>query len=126
MSFRRLTRGHVLALLGALLLLFAMAPDWYTDKVGEQDRFIQHQIVPQLDRETTPTQSQLQLYAEFAKRLDAQLTAWKAMMATDLPALNKKIVASGVALIDPAAPGPAPSVAGGGRAAPREIDRDRF
>ena len=72
-----------------------------------------------------PTQSQLQLYAEFARRLDAQLTAWKAVMATDLPALNKRIVASGVSLIDPSAPGPAPSVAGGGRA-PREIDRDRF
>jgi hypothetical protein len=70
-----------------------------------------------------PTQSQLQLFAEFAKRLDAQLTAWKAMMATDLPALNKRIVASGVALIDPTAPGPAASVPAGGRA-PREIDRD--
>jgi photosystem II stability/assembly factor-like uncharacterized protein len=72
-----------------------------------------------------PTQPQLQLYAEFARRLDTQLTAWKAVMATDLPALNKKIIASGVALIDPAAAGPAPSVAGGGRAAPREIERDR-
>ena len=72
-----------------------------------------------------PTQAQLQLPAEFAKRLDAQLTAWKAVMATDLPALSKKIAASGVTLIDPTAPAPPPSVPAGGRA-PRDLDRDRF
>jgi photosystem II stability/assembly factor-like uncharacterized protein len=78
-----------------------------------------------IESDRAPTQPQVQLHAEFARRLDAQLTAWKALMATDLPALSKKIIASGVALIDPAAPGPAAQVPAGGRA-PREIDRDRF
>jgi hypothetical protein len=76
-----------------------------------------------IESDRAPTQAQLQLYAELARRVDAQVTAWKAVMATDLPGLNKKIVASGVTLIDPAAPGPAPSTPAGGRAAPRDLDR---
>jgi photosystem II stability/assembly factor-like uncharacterized protein len=78
-----------------------------------------------IESDRAPTQPQLQLYTELARRVDAQVTAWKAVMATDLPALNKRIVASGVALIDPAAPGPAAPAPAGGRAAPREIDHDR-
>jgi hypothetical protein len=77
-----------------------------------------------IEADRPPTQAQLQLHAEFARRLDAQTSAWKALMTTDLPALNKKIVASGVALIDPTAPGPTPPAPAGGRA-PLDLDRDR-
>lgn len=59
------------------------------------------------------------------KRVDAQVAAWKALATSDIPALNKKIVASGVALIDPTAPGSVPPAPAGGRAAP-EPERDRF
>jgi hypothetical protein len=78
-TFRRLTPGHVIAFVGALALLFAMAVDWYTDKVGEQDRFYQHQIVPQLNRDLSPSPSQMQAYAAEAH----EKNAWQASAAID-------------------------------------------
>jgi hypothetical protein len=51
-SFRRLTPGHALALVAALALLLAMAPDWYTDKAGEQDREFQRNAAPSLSTQT--------------------------------------------------------------------------
>jgi hypothetical protein len=57
-NFRRLTPGHVLALVGALLLLIVMAPDWYTDKVGEQDRDLQGKVAPQLNTQSVPSESE--------------------------------------------------------------------
>jgi hypothetical protein len=74
MSFRRLSTGHVVALLAALGLLLAMAPDWYSDKVADQLRDTQGKIVPQIDRETTPSQSQLHAYAAEAR----EKNAWQA------------------------------------------------
>jgi peptidoglycan/LPS O-acetylase OafA/YrhL len=56
-TFRRLTPGHVLALVAALALLLAMVPTWWTDKQGEQFRFFQHQIAPQLNSQTVPSES---------------------------------------------------------------------
>lgn len=38
MSFARLSRGHVLAVVAALALMLAMAADWYTTATGEQIR----------------------------------------------------------------------------------------
>ena len=58
MSFARLTPGHLVAFVAALLLLYAMSPDWWTDKVGEQDRFFQHDVVPQLNTQTDPSLSE--------------------------------------------------------------------
>lgn len=58
MNFRRLTPGHALAFIAALALLLAMAPDWYTDKVGELRRDIQDQVLPSLDREVQPSPSE--------------------------------------------------------------------
>ena len=60
MSFGRLTPGHALAFVAALALLLAMAPDWYTDKVGELRRDTQEKILPSFDREVQPPQSELQ------------------------------------------------------------------
>jgi hypothetical protein len=79
-----------------------------------------------IEGDRAPTRPQLDAYAELAKRTDAQVAAWKTVMSTDVAALNKKIVSSGVALIDPAAPlAPAPS-AGGKPASGGDDDRDRF
>jgi hypothetical protein len=93
-SFSRLTAGHVIALVAALALLLAMAPDWYTDKVGEQDRYFQHQIVPQLDRETTPSQSALQ--AEAAEKHEKN--AWQASGVIDRLILIVLLVAAALAI----------------------------
>lgn len=82
MTFRRLTLGHALAFVAALALVLVMAMDWWTDKVGEQDRYFQHQIVPQANNETTPTQSQLQADAA----MKHEKNAWQA------PALIDKII----------------------------------
>jgi peptidoglycan/LPS O-acetylase OafA/YrhL len=78
-SFRRLTPGHVLALAGALALLLAMAPDWYTDKTGEQDRYFQTRIAPQLNTQSEPSESQKQ--AEAAETHEKN--AWQAPGAID-------------------------------------------
>ncbi|HTJ47056.1 MAG TPA: exo-alpha-sialidase [Kofleriaceae bacterium] len=73
-----------------------------------------------------PTQPQLDLYADFAKRVDAQTAAWKAIVSGDVPVLNKKIVSSGIALVDPTAP-LVPAVTSGGKAtADQDLDHDRF
>jgi photosystem II stability/assembly factor-like uncharacterized protein len=77
-----------------------------------------------IESDRAPTQAQLQVHADLAKRADGQLALWKALVTVDIPALNKKIVASGVALVDPTALGPVPPASAGGRAAP-EPDRDR-
>ena len=79
MSFSRLSAGHVIAFVAALALLLAMAPDWYTDKVAEQDRQVQGQIAPQINRETVPSQSEL--HAEAAEKREKN--AWQASAAID-------------------------------------------
>ena len=79
MNFRRLTAGHALALVAALALLLVMAPDWYTDKPGEQYRYYQHQIVPQLNQQSSPSPSQLEAYAA-EKR---EKNAWQAPAVID-------------------------------------------
>ncbi|MGE5182469.1 MAG: glycosyl hydrolase, partial [Acidobacteriota bacterium] len=75
-----------------------------------------------LEVDRPPTHAQLDLYGELAKAVDAQVRAWKAIVAVDLPALNKRITTSNLALIDPTVPPPAPAVQAGGRA---EHERDR-
>ena len=69
-----------------------------------------------IESDRPPTRPQLDLYADFAKRVAAQAAAWKAIVAGDLPALNKKIATSNISLVDPTVPPPPPSVQGGGRA----------
>ena len=46
MTFRRLTRGHVLALVAALALLLVMALDWYGTDAGEEARQIERGANP--------------------------------------------------------------------------------
>jgi peptidoglycan/LPS O-acetylase OafA/YrhL len=78
-SFRRLTPGHVVALVGALVLLLVMAPDWYTDKAGEQDRDLQGKVAPQLNTQSVPSES-----AKLAEAAEAhEKNAWQAPGAID-------------------------------------------
>lgn len=79
MSFRRLNGGHLLALVAALALLLAMAPDWYTDKTGEQDRFFQHEVLPQLNSGPGPTLSERGAVMAQAH----EKNAWQAPAAID-------------------------------------------
>lgn len=47
MSFERLTKGDALAWLAALALLFVTAVDWYSNRLGDAARQIQHDVQPQ-------------------------------------------------------------------------------
>ena len=79
MNFRRLTPGHALALVAALALLLVMAPDWYTDKAGEQDREFQRNGAPSLS-----TQTSKGVAAENALAAEAhEKNAWQAPGAID-------------------------------------------
>jgi len=94
-SFRRLTPGHALAFVAALALLLAMAPDWYTDKVGELRRDVQDQVLPSLDREVQPPQSEVQ--AEAAERREKN--AWQAAGAIDRVILVLLLVTAALAIV---------------------------
>jgi hypothetical protein len=75
MTFTRLGRGDLLAMIAALALLLVMATDWYTTKVGEQARDVQGKILPQLNRdEDSPKESTRQ--GEFAD--SQEKNAWQA------------------------------------------------
>ena len=76
----------------------------------------------EIESDHPPTRAQLDLYADLAKQVDAHAAAWKAIVAADLPALNKKIATSNISLVDPTVPPPAPALQGGGRA---EHERER-
>jgi hypothetical protein len=92
-TFRRLTAGHAIALVAALALLLAMAPDWYTDKAGEQDRFFQHESIPQANDGSTSAQ---QLNAEAAERHEKN--AWQESGAIDRVILLALIATAGLAI----------------------------
>jgi hypothetical protein len=95
MTFARLNRGDLLAMVAALALLLVMATDWYTTKVGEQARDIQHRISPRLDRETVPTES--------AKQSDLaasqEKNAWQASGVIDRVILLALLAAATLALV---------------------------
>jgi heme A synthase len=74
MTFTRLGRGDLLAMVAALALLLVMALDWYTTKIGEQARDTSSKIEPQLNDQTVPSASQKE--AEFAETQEKN--AWQA------------------------------------------------
>ncbi|MEA2437912.1 MAG: hypothetical protein QOF65_2468 [Thermoleophilaceae bacterium] len=57
MTFLRLNRGELLAMVAALVLLLVMAMDWYTTKAGEQARDVASKVQPQVNVETVPSES---------------------------------------------------------------------
>jgi hypothetical protein len=93
-SFGRLSSGHLLAFVAALALLLVMAPDWYTDKVGEAHRQIEKQIIPELDRQSTPPESQKEAEAAEAH----EKNAWQASGAIDRLILIALLATAGLAI----------------------------
>ena len=72
MTFTRLGRGDLLAMLAALALLLVMATDWYSTERGERARHDQSLILPQLNRdEDNPKESTRQ--GEFADTQEKNL-----------------------------------------------------
>lgn len=74
MTFTRLGRGDLLAMVAALALLLVMALDWYTTKLGEQARDTASKIQPQVNNQTEPSESAKE--AEFAETQEKN--AWQA------------------------------------------------
>jgi hypothetical protein len=74
MTFLRLNRGELLAMVAALALLLVMALDWYTTKAGEQARDVASKVEPQVNAETVPSESKKE--AAFAD--SQEKTAWQA------------------------------------------------
>jgi hypothetical protein len=95
MTFLRLSFGHALALVAALALLLVMSMVWWSDKVAEQDRQTQHQILPQVNNDTTPSASQQE--ADAAARREH--TAWEPREAIDTVILLVLIAAAGLAIV---------------------------
>jgi hypothetical protein len=93
-SFRRLTAGHLIAFLAALLLLLSLAPDWYTDKVGEQRRHDQGEVIPHLNGDSTPSDSQL--LGDAADQREKN--AWQAPGLIDKLILLVLLAAAGLAI----------------------------
>jgi hypothetical protein len=93
-NFRRLTPGHALAFVAALALLLAMAPDWYSDKVGELRREVEDKVLPSLNRDVEPTQSERQ--AEAAEQREKN--AWQASGLIDRVILLLLLVTVGLAI----------------------------
>ena len=74
MTFLRASRGQLLAMVAALVLLLVMAMDWYTTKAGEQARDVQSKVQPQVNAETVPSESSKEgTFAETQEK-----TAWQA------------------------------------------------
>jgi hypothetical protein len=95
MTFTRLNRGDLLAMVAALALLLVMATDWYTTKVGEQARDIQHRISPRLNRETVPTESAKQASLAASQ----EKNAWQASGLIDRVILLALLAAATLALV---------------------------
>ena len=74
MTFLRVNRGQLLAMVAALALLLVMALDWYTTKAAEQARQDAPNVRPEVNTETVPSESsKLNTFAETKEK-----TAWQA------------------------------------------------
>jgi hypothetical protein len=73
-TFLRLNRGQLLAMVAALALLLVMAMDWYSTKAGDAARDAASKVQPQVNVETVPSEtSKLNTFAETQEK-----TAWQA------------------------------------------------
>jgi hypothetical protein len=95
MTFTRLSRGDLLAMVAALALLLVMASDWWTTKAGENARHVQHTILPQVNNQTTPSESQKE--ADFASTQEKN--AWQASALIDRLILIALLAAAALALV---------------------------
>jgi hypothetical protein len=95
MTFTRLGRGDLLAMVAALALLLVMATDWYTTKLGENARDVASKIEPRLDNQTVPSESAKE--REFAETQEKN--AWQAGAAIDRVVLIALVAAIALALV---------------------------
>lgn len=95
MTFTRLGRGDLLAMLAALALLLVMATDWYSTKQGEQLRHDQGLVQPQVNRADDPKVS-----TQLGEAADAQeKNAWQAAALIDRLILIALVAAVALALV---------------------------
>jgi hypothetical protein len=95
MTFLRLNRGEVLAMIAALALLLVMAMDWYTTKAGEQARDVASKVQPQVNVETVPSESKkLNAFADTQEK-----NAWQASGLIDRIILIALLAAVVTALV---------------------------
>jgi hypothetical protein len=95
MTFTRLGRGDLLAMVAALALLLVMAMDWYTTKLGEQARDVQSKIEPQVNNQTVPSESAKE--GEFADTQEKN--AWQASGLIDRVILIALVAAAVLAIV---------------------------
>jgi purine-cytosine permease-like protein len=95
MTFLRLSRGELLAMIAALALLLVMATDWYTTKPGEVARDAASKVEPQVNVETVPSESKkLNTFADTQEK-----NAWQADGLIDRLILIALIAAVALALV---------------------------
>jgi hypothetical protein len=95
MTFLRLNRGELLAMIAALALLLVMAMDWYTTKAGEQARDVASKVQPQVNVETVPSESKkLNAFADTQEK-----NAWQATGLIDRIILIALLAAVASALV---------------------------
>ena len=95
MTFTRLGRGDLLAMVAALALLLVMATDWYSTKLGENARADQGKVLPQLNRSDDPKVStQLGEFADSQEK-----NAWQADALVDRVILMALLAAAALALV---------------------------
>ena len=95
MTFTRLGRGDLLAMVAALALVLVMATDWYTTKLGEQARDVQEKILPQVNNQTVPSESEKE--GEFAD--SQEKNAWQADALIDRVILIALLAAAVLAIV---------------------------
>ena len=94
MTFTRLKRGDLLAMVAALALLLTMALDWWTTAVGESARDIEKNVLPQINRGDSPTVSQ---QAAEAAEVEEN-NAWQADALIDRAILLALLFAAALAI----------------------------
>jgi hypothetical protein len=95
MTFTRLGRGDLLAMLAALALLLVMATDWYSTKQGEQLRHDQGLVRPQLNSADDPKVS-----TQLGESADMQeKNAWQADALIDRLILIALVASIALALV---------------------------
>jgi hypothetical protein len=95
MTFTRLGRGDLLAMIAALVLLLVMALDWYSTKQGEQIRHDQGLVQPSINRADDPKVS-----TQLGEAADMQeKNAWQADALIDRLILIGMLAAAALALV---------------------------
>jgi hypothetical protein len=95
MTFTRLGRGDLLAMLAALALLLVMATDWYSTKQGEVARDAQAKILPQINNSDDPKVSTQE--GQFADTQEKN--AWQADALIDRLILIALVASIALALV---------------------------